>query len=151
MEKQNIRIKLRAYDNKILDKSNKELIGGVAVNIGNPHLIFFVNNLDLFNLEKIGPKLEKHGYFPKKCNVTLAKIINQESIKVKVWERGAGLTKACGTAACATAIAAERNGLVKKEVNIKFEQGDLSISIDKENIVRMKGPISNIEKIKINI
>ena len=97
---------------KILDKSNKELIGGVAVNIGNPHLIFFVNNLDIFNLEKIGPKLEKHEYFPEKCNVTLAKIINQESIKVKVWERGAGLTKACGTAACATAIAAERNGLV---------------------------------------
>ena len=134
-----------------MDKSNIELIGGIAVNIGNPHLGFFVNDLELFNLEKIGPKLEKHKYFPEKCNVTLAKIINQESIKVKVWERGAGLTKACGTAACATAIAAERNGLVKKEVNIKFEQGDLSISIDKENIVRMKGPISNIEKIKINI
>ncbi len=136
---------------KIIDKSNIELIGGIAVNIGNPHLVFFVNDLELFNLEKIGPQLEKHEYFPEKCNVTLAKIINQESIKVKVWERGAGLTKACGTAACAVAIAAERNGLAKKEMNIKFEQGDLSISINKENIVKMKGPVSNIEKIKINI
>ena len=136
---------------KIMDKSNTELIGGIAVNIGNPHLVFFVNDLELFNLEKIGPQLEKHEYFPEKCNVTLAKIINQESIKVKVWERGAGLTKACGTAACAVAIAAERNGLAKKEVNIKFEQGDLSISINKENIVKLKGPVSNIEKIKINI
>ena len=61
------------------------------------------------------------------------------------------MTKACGTAACATAVAAEKNGLTKKEVNIKFEQGDLFISISKENIVRMKGPVSEIEKIKINI
>ncbi len=75
----------------------------------------------------------------------------EDNTKVKVWERGAGLTKACGTAACAVAIAAERNGLAKKEVNIKFEQGDLSISINKENIVKLKGPVSNIEKIKINI
>ena len=127
------------------------LTGGYALSVGNPHLIFFVNKIENYDLFKIGPELEVHPIFPNKCNVSLAEIKNNKLIKVKVWERGAGLTKACGTAACATAIAAERNDLVKKEVNIKFEQGDLSISISKENIVRMKGPVSNIKKIKINI
>ena len=136
---------------KIIDINNKEHIGGTAINVGNPHVIFFVENIANFDLKKIGPTIENHKFFPEKCNVTLAKIISDNLIKVKVWERGAGLTKACGTAACATAIAAEKNSLTKKEVNIKFEQGDLSISINKENMVRMKGPVSKIETIKINI
>ena len=136
---------------KILDKLNRELIGGIAINIGNPHLIFFLENIDSYDLAKIGPKLEKHEYFPERCNITFAKIINKKTIQVKVWERGAGLTKACGTAACATAVAAQKAGLSDRHVNIKFSQGYLSVFIDKNNLIRMNGPVSNIEKIKISI
>ena len=136
---------------KISDQSNKEFIGGTAINIGNPHLIFFVENIDAYDLIKIGSKLERHEYFPERCNVTLAKIINKKTIQVKVWERGAGLTEACGTAACATAIAAQKAGLSDESVNIKFKQGDLSIFIDKDNLIRMSGPVSGIKKIIINI
>ena len=81
------------------------MTGGYALNVGNPHLIFFVNKIENYDLSKIGPELEVHPIFPKKCNVTLAEIKNNNLIKVKVWERGAGMTKACGTAACATAVA----------------------------------------------
>ena len=136
---------------KISDQSNKEFIGGTAINIGNPHLIFFVENIDAYDQIKIGSKLERHEYFPERCNVTLAKIINKKTIQVKVWERGAGLTEACGTAACATAIAAQKAGLSDESVNIKFKQGDLSIFIDKDNLIRMSGPVSDIKKIIINI
>ena len=82
----------------------KNLNGGFALSIGNPHVIFFVENYNQFNLKEIGPKIENHKYFPEKCNVTLASVKSKNSIKIKVWERGAGLTKACGTAACAVAV-----------------------------------------------
>ena len=81
----------------------------------------------------------------------LEAMINDNLIKVKVWERGAGLTKACGTAACATAIAANINGLIDKKTDIEFTLGKLSISIDENNSVHMKGPVSDIENIEINI
>jgi len=90
---------------KIIGKNNIEHFGGTSVNVGNPHIVFFVDNIEDFDLKKIGPEIENHEYFPEKCNVTLAKVINKNLVKVKVWERGAGLTKACGTAACATAVA----------------------------------------------
>jgi diaminopimelate epimerase len=98
-------------------------IGGTSVNVGNPHVIFFVENIEDYDLEKIGPEIENHKYFPEKCNVTLAKVINKNLIKVKVWERGAGLTKACGTAACATAVAGNINGLTDKKTDIEFALG----------------------------
>ena len=100
---------------KILSKNNTEHIGGTAVNVGNPHIVFFVKDIENFDLKKIGPEIENHKLFPEKCNVTLAKVINKNLIKVKVWERGSGLTKACGTAACASAIAGNINGLVEKK------------------------------------
>ena len=136
---------------KIISKDNIEHIGGTAVNVGNPHIVFFVDNIEDYDLKKIGPEVENHEYFPEKCNVTLAKIISKELIKVKVWERGAGLTKACGTAACATAVAANINGLIDKKTDIEFTLGKLSISIDENNSVHMKGPVSDIKKIEINI
>ena len=136
---------------KILDKNNTEHFGGTAINVGNPHVVFFVNNIENFDLKKIGPEIENHKLFPEKCNVTLAKIINKNLIKVKVWERGAGLTKACGTAACATAVAANINGLIEKITDIEFELGKLSISIDKKNSIYMKGPVSDIKNIEIKL
>ena len=136
---------------KIVDNNNNEYFGGTAVNVGNPHVVFFVDNIEDFNLEKIGPEIENNKLFPKKCNVTLANIINENHIKVKVWERGAGLTKACGTAACATAYAAKINGKIKNKTEVEFELGKLSIFIDKKNNIHMKGPVSDIKEIDIKL
>ena len=136
---------------KILDKNNNEHIGGTAINVGNPHIVFFVNNIENFDLKKIGPEIENHKLFPEKCNVTLAKVINEKLIKVKVWERGAGLTKACGTAACAAAVAGKINELVKTKTDIEFQLGKLSIFIDEKNSIHMKGPVSNIKNIEIKL
>ena len=136
---------------KINDKNNKEYSGGTAVNVGNPHIIFFVNEIDDFDIKKIGPDIENYKIFPEKCNVTIAQIINNDLIKVKVWERGAGLTKACGTAACATAFASKLNNLTGNKTDIEFENGKLSISIDEKNSIHMKGPVSDIKKIEIKL
>ena len=105
---------------KIVDKNNIEHVGGTSVNVGNPHLVFFVDNIEDYDLKEIGPQIENHNYFPEKCNVTLAKIISKKLIQVKVWERGAGLTKACGTAACATAFAGTLNKLTDNNTDIEF-------------------------------
>ena len=136
---------------EIIDKDNNKHIGGIAINVGNPHIIFFVNDIESFDLKKIGPKIENHELFPDKCNVTLAKVINKNLIKVKVWERGAGLTKACGTAACATAVAGNIKSLIDKTTDIEFTLGKLTISIDKKNSVHMKGPVSDIKNIEIKL
>ncbi len=136
---------------RINDKNNNEFSGGTAVNVGNPHVVFFVDNNENFEIEEIGPKIENHSLFPEKCNVTLATVVNKELIKVRVWERGAGLTKACGTAACATAFAAKQNGLVNDKVDIEFSKGRLTISIDEKNSIHMKGPVSGIKEINFKI
>ena len=136
---------------EIIDKNNNKHIGGVAVNVGNPHLVFFINDIESFNLKKIGPEIENSKLFPEKCNVTLAQVIDRNLIKVKVWERGAGLTKACGTAACAAAVAGNIKTLVDKTMDIKFALGKLTISIDEKNSIHMKGPVSNIEHIEIKL
>ena len=136
---------------KINDRNNKEYSGGTAVNVGNPHVIFFVNEIDNFDIKKIGPSIENHKIFPERCNVTIAQIITRSLIKVKVWERGAGITKACGTAACATAYAAKLNNLAANETDIEFEKGKLTISIDEKNSIHMRGPVSDIKEINIKL
>ena len=136
---------------KISDKNNKEYSGGTAVNVGNPHIVFFVNQVDNFDIRKIGPNIENHKIFPEKCNVTIAQVIDKNLIKVKVWERGAGLTKACGTAACATAFAGKLNNLTNNKTDIEFENGKLSISIDEKNSIHMTGPVSDIKEIEIKL
>ena len=138
-------------DIKIKDKNNREHVGGTAVNVGNPHVVFFIKNIEDYNLEKTGSEIENHKFFPEKCNVTFAKVINKNLIKVRVWERGAGLTKACGTAACATAFAGKINGLIDDKVDIEFALGKLSIFIDKDNNIYMKGPVSSIKDIEIKL
>ena len=136
---------------EIIDKNNIKHIGGTAVNVGNPHIIFFIDDIESFDLADIGPRIENHEFFPEKCNVTLAKVINKNLIKVKVWERGAGLTKACGTAACATAVAGNIKKLVDKTIDVEFELGRLTISIDERNSIHMKGPVSDIKNIDIKL
>ena len=136
---------------KIFNKDNKEHTGGTAVNVGNPHVVFFVEKIEEYNLEEIGPEIENHKFFPERCNVTLAKVMNDGLIKVRVWERGAGLTKACGTAACATAFAGKINGLIEDKVDIEFALGNLSIFIDKDNNIHMKGEVSLVKEILVSI
>ena len=136
---------------EIIDKKRNKHVGGTAINVGNPHVIFFIDDIENFDLKNIGPKIENHKLFPEKYNVTLAKVINKNLIKVKVWERGVGLSKACGTAACATVAAGNINGLVEKNTDIEFALGKLTISIDEKNSIHMKGPVSDIEDIKIKL
>ena len=136
---------------KIVDKDNRKHIGGIAINVGNPHIIFFIDDVENYDLNKIGPEIENHEFFPEKCNVTIAKVINKNLIKVRVWERGAGLTKACGTAACATAVAGKIIGLVENKTDVEFALGKLSIFTDEKNSIHMKGPVSDIKNIEIKI
>jgi len=138
-------------DIKINDLNNNKHFGGTAINVGNPHVVFFVDEIKNFNIKQIGPQIENHKIFPEKCNVTIAKVINKNLIKVKVWERGAGLTKACGTAACATAFAGTLNDLTDNNTDIEFDNGKLSIFIDEKNSIHMKGPVSDIEEISIKL
>jgi len=147
---------LRKMDNKNLllkinNNDGKEIIGGFALSVGNPHVIFFVDDLNKFNLEEIGPKVENHKYFPEKCNITLANIKNKKYVKVKVWERGAGLTKACGTAACATAVSGAILKLNERCIDIEFQEGTLNIDWKIDNNIYMKGKVSEIKKITVNI
>ena len=136
---------------EIIGKDNKTYTGGIAVNVGNPHVIFFVNNIENFDLKIIGPQIENHKLFPEKCNVTIAKVINKNLIKIKVWERGAGLTKACGTAACASTAAGNIKGLIEKTTDVEFALGKLTISIDQKNSIHMKGLVSDIKNIEIKL
>ena len=139
MDNKNIRINMDGH----------KFSGGFALNIGNPHMIFFVEDCFGFDLKKIGPMIENHEFFPDRCNVTFAQILDKKNIKVNVWERGAGQTKACGTAACATAVAASVKGLVDKNSNIHFKEGNLQIDCKEE--VFMTGPISKVKKIMVDI
>jgi diaminopimelate epimerase len=136
---------------KINDLNDNEHFGGTAVNVGNPHVVFFVEEIENFDITKIGPQIENNKIFPEKCNVTIAKVINKNLIQVKVWERGAGLTKACGTAACATAFAGKLNDLTDNNTDIEFETGKLSIFIDQKSSIHMKGPVSDIKEISIKL
>ena len=134
-----------------LEVNNNKFTGGFCVNIGNPHIIFFVKHCFEHDLKIIGPKIENHDLFPEKTNVTFAQVLDKQNIKVNVWERGAGLTKACGTAACATAVAGFEKKLTLNKVDIKFNEGLLNIRIDNYNNVFMTGPVSKIKDIKIEI
>ena len=144
MDNKNLEIKIDSND-------GKEVKGGFSLSIGNPHVIFFVKDFNQFDLKKIGPKIENHNYFPEKCNVTLATIKNKKLVKVKVWERGAGLTKACGTAACATAVSGAVLKLNERCVDIEFSEGLLNIDWKKDNNIYMTGEVSKVKKITINI
>jgi diaminopimelate epimerase len=144
MDNQNLEMTINSID-------GKKVVGGFSLSIGNPHVVFFVKDVGQFNLKEIGPKIENHGYFPEKCNVTLANIKNKKLVKVKVWERGAGLTKACGTAACAVAVSGAILKLNERCVDIEFQEGLLNINWKKNNNIYMTGKVSEVKKITVNI
>ena len=115
----------------------------VATNMGNPHCTFFVNDLERFDINHFGKIYETHLLFPFGTNVQLAQLIDQNTLRVKVWERGAGRTLASGSSSCAVAVAANRRGLVEKKVRIILDGGELEIFYS-ENGVGMSGETSNV-------
>ena len=139
------------HKNITLDVDGKKFTDGFSLNVGNPHIIFFVKDCFEYDLKILGPKIETHELFPERTNVTFAQIDDENNITVNVWERGAGLTKACGTAACATAVAACIKKLTKNDINIKFEEGSLNIKIDSDLNIFMRGPVSEIKHTSLEI
>ena len=144
-------IKKLDHDNITLKIDDKIFTDGFCLNVGNPHIIFFVKDCFEYNLEILGPKIENHELFPEKINVTFAQVNDKNNITINVWERGAGLTKACGTAACATAVASLTKKLTENDINIKFKEGNLNIKIDENLNISMTGPVSDIRHTKLEI
>jgi diaminopimelate epimerase len=113
-----------------------------AVSMGNPHAVFFVGDVEAHDLARTGPLLEAHPLFPHKANISLAAVTSRAALTLKVWERGAGLTRACGSGACAAAVAAHRRGLTGRDVVVTLPGGDLAISWRADNHVVMTGPVA---------
>ena len=112
-----------------------------AVSMGNPHAVTYIDDVKGLEIDKIGPKFENHEMFPDRVNTEFVKVLDSHTVEMRVWERGSGETLACGTGACAVAVASILNGLTEEEVTVKLLGGDLKIRWDrKENLVYMTGP-----------
>ncbi len=112
----------------------------VGVNMGNPHAVFFVKDVSAIDLTAVGPKIEHHPLFPERVNVEAVQVIDRGRLRMRVWERGAGITLACGTGACATVVAAARRGLADRTAVVTLDGGDLYISWRDDGHVVMTGP-----------
>jgi len=117
-----------------------DLSDPAAVNVGNPHVVFFVPDCDAVPLGELGPTIENDTLFPERINVNVATVTACDAIRLRVWERGAGLTRACGTGACATAVAAIRRGLVDRRVVVTLPGGQLVIEWRDDGQIVMTGP-----------
>jgi diaminopimelate epimerase len=115
---------------------------GVAVNVGNPHVVFFVDDAATVAIERFGPLVERHPLFPERTNVGAAQILDRGRLRLRVWERGVGLTQACGTGACAAAVAAARRGLANRTVTVDLDGGSLRIEWLRDDHVLMTGPVA---------
>src|SRR5471030_68640 len=113
-----------------------------TTNMGNPHATFFVDDLDSIAIAELGPQLEHHAFFPERANIGVAQMIGKDRLRLKVWERGAGLTLACGSGACAAGVAAIRRGLAGRTVEVVVEHGTLVIEWLRDGHVMMTGGIS---------
>jgi diaminopimelate epimerase len=111
-----------------------------ALSMGNPHCVIFVEDVELTPVREIGPKMEKHHFFPAKTNVEFVQILSEKEIKMRVWERGAGETLACGTGACAAAVSAALNGKTARKMTVHLPGGDLLLEWAGNNHVFMTGP-----------
>src|SRR5262249_56445866 len=117
-----IELQIGPIDNPILHSPS-------AVSMGNPHAIFWVEDVNAYDLGRFGPLLENHPIFPERANISLAHVTAPDALTLRTWERGAGLTKACGTAACAAAVAAARKGLTGRQVTVTLPDGKLIITM----------------------
>jgi diaminopimelate epimerase len=128
-----------ACDTLHLPLSLGPLSDPVGINVGNPHAVFFVPNAEAIDLSSLGPVLERHKLFPERANVEVAQIIAPDRIRMRVWERGAGITQACGSGACATLVAAARRKLTGRSATLVLDGGELVIDWLADNHVRMTG------------
>jgi len=131
-----------AMDTLHLPMASGDLTDPVGVGMGNPHAVFFVPNAEAVALSEIGPVLEHDKLFPERTNVEVAQILSPERIRMRVWERGAGITLACGTGACATLVAAARRGLTGRKAEVVVDGGVLTIEWRDDNHVIMTGPVA---------
>ena len=129
-----------AMDTQAMPVAWEDLANPIAVNVGNPHVIFFVPDCDAVDLARLGPEIEHDPLFPQRVNVNVATVVSRDAIRLRVWERGAGLTLACGTGACATAVGAMRRGLVEREVRVDLPGGALTIEWRGDGQIVMTGP-----------
>jgi diaminopimelate epimerase len=132
----------RAMDTLHLDLTLGPLHDAVAVNVGNPHAVFFVPDAESIDLATLGPRLECHDLFPERCNVEAATVLSRTRLRMRVWERGAGITRACGTGACAALVAAARRGLTESKAEVVLDGGTLDIEWLPDGHVRMAGPVA---------
>ena len=116
----------------------------VAINVGNPHCIFFVDKAEDISVEELGKKIEHHSLFPDRTNVEFAEIITENQIRLRVWERGAGLTQACGSGACATIVAATHRGLSGRKAEIIMDGGKLILEYKENGHILMTGPVTYV-------
>lgn len=131
--------------NKDLDLNVAEKkIRVTVVSMGNPHAVTFVENLENIDIEKYGPEIENNPIFPNRTNVEFVQIIDKNNVKMRVWERGVGETCACGTGACAAAVASGLNGYTDENVTVKLPGGVLKIEWGKDNHIYMQGPANTI-------
>jgi diaminopimelate epimerase len=131
----------RAADTLRVDLTLGAMSSPVCTNLGNPHATFFVNNVEAVDLAELGPILEHHLLFPQRANIGVAAIRNRGDIRLRVWERGAGITRACGSAACAAVVAAHRRGLAERCAVVTLDGGSLDIRWREDGHVIMTGPV----------
>jgi diaminopimelate epimerase len=132
----------RAADTLHLDLTVGTLSDPVGVSMGNPHAVFFVDDAEAVDLAALGPVLEHHPLFPERANIEVAEVLSRERIRMRVWERGSGITMACGTGACATLVAAARRGLTGRKAEIVLDGGMLAIEWLPDDHVLMTGPVA---------
>ncbi len=112
----------------------------VALSVGNPHVVFFVEDAEDISLATLGPKIENYFLFPERVNVNVAEVKSENEIRLRVWERGTGITQACGTGACATLVAASLRGLTSRKASILMDGGKLAVEWDEKNRIILSGP-----------
>lgn len=133
----------RAIELQIGPIDNPVLHSPSVVNVGNPHVIFWADKpVASYDLARFGPLIENHPLFPERVNVTLAEVTSRSAMAIRTWERGAGLTQACGTAACAAAVSAMRKRLVDRKVTVTLPGGPLAIEWADDNHILMTGPVA---------
>ncbi len=130
----------RFVDIKLGPIDKPVLWGPSTVNMGNPHCIFFVDNAEAQALDRFGPMIENHPMFPERANVSVAEVRGRQYIRLRVWERGVGITKACGTAACAAVVAASRRRLTDRRATVELDGGILAVEWRDDDHVIMTGP-----------
>ena len=134
-----------ALESEEIQWGGKYPFRSTKVSMGNPHLVTFVEDITRINLPEIGPELENHPLFPDRTNVEFAQIVSKDTIRMRVWERGSGITQACGTGACATAVAAFINGLTGRKSDIIMDGGTVTIEWDEiSGHILMTGPATKV-------